>query len=222
MMKNRNRFRSRLVTWTILALAVALLVPGTSWAKKKRKKHLARRPDIVAVVVMNRDPGQLLHLKKKQLKRLRKSGELTFGPFSGPDTNDLWVVTVYDRRQLASGFDQVTRFVLPDGHVYETRTTPVEPSALPGSRVIRKDIAEVPVPVQGTPRLRRVARMLPKGTLRGRKRKKNATFTTVRLPVSGTWVTKHNLYGTWKVEVETWQNGKLVSSSGTSFVIRNR
>ncbi|GEM_PF-6156195 len=221
MMKSRNPIRSRLVTWTVLALAISLVLPA-AWAKhRKHKKRLPQEPDIVTVVVMNQDPGQLLHMGKRQLKRLRKSGDLSFGPFDGPETVDLWVVTVFDRRQLSGSFDQVTRFILPDGHVYETRTTPVEPGALPGTTVMRRELAEVPVPVASTPRMKRIARMLPRGTLR-KKQKKNATFTKVRLPVSGTWITKHNLYGTWKVEVETWQDGKLVSSKTTRFVVRNR
>lgn len=226
MTKNSHSIRSRLAGWTVLVLAAALLAPAAALASRRhqlpsdRAPH-AERSAILAVVVMDQDPARLLRMDRHEFARLRHAGGHVFGPFVGPETNDVWVVTVYDRRQLDGPFDQVTRFILPDGNVYETRTTPVEPGALPGTRANRDDIAEVPVAVQGAPRLRRVARMLPPGTIRAGQRR-NATYTAVRLPVSGTWITKHNLYGKWKVEVETWKDGKLVSRGGTSFVVRNR
>ncbi|GEM_PF-3962989 len=166
---------------------------------------------IISTLVTSIDPDAVIEMNRGELLRV------STGPFDAPETLQLFVVTVYDRRAVGTeDFDQVTRFILPDGSVYETRTTPVSPTALPGEVVDREDLAPYPVAVQNTPRARRLARMLPQETI-PRMQRRHATYTKVTLPVSGTWITQHNLYGIWQVETLIVKDDEVVSSSQTTF-----
>ncbi|MDQ7087834.1 MAG: hypothetical protein Q9Q13_08255 [Acidobacteriota bacterium] len=46
-----------------------------------------------------------------------------------------------------------------------------------------------------------------------------STFTSVMLPVSGTWITRHNLYGDWTVEVRLVRDGKEIGRTRRVFYI---
>ncbi|RMG45741.1 MAG: hypothetical protein D6718_06645 [Acidobacteria bacterium] len=167
---------------------------------------------IQAVVVTDQDPSSVFQPGRRFVLR-----PLSTGPFDAHRTLNLFIITVFDRRQMPEGnYDQVTRLILPDGSLYEERTTPVNPGAVPGQTITRPDLGPRPAKVKSTPRMRRLARMLPAGTL-SRAAARNATYTSEILPVSGTWITKHNLYGTWKVEVALVRDGVTVSTGSTTF-----
>ncbi|MBP7146085.1 MAG: hypothetical protein KBD01_00960 [Acidobacteria bacterium] len=207
---SRSFSRSRLAAVVAVALALGLaLTPALA-----KKKAPQTSPKIHAVVVTSVDPDEVLQASAKQYKK----GPFPLGPFRAHDTVNLYVVSVYDRRGVSGPFDQVTKFVLPDGSNYETRTMPVDPAGLPNATVRRAELAPHPVPVEKTPRMKRLARSLPPGTLTG-KEARDATYTRVVLPVSGTWITQHNLYGKWTVEVSMVQNGDTVATANTTFTI---
>ena len=207
-----SRSFSRSPLAAVAAVALALGLALTPALAKKKAKQVS--PEILAVVVTSVDPDEALQASAKEYRR----GSFPQGPFLAHETVNLYVVSVYDQRGFTGPFDQVTKFVLPDGSTYESRTMPVDPAGLPNATVNRADLAPHAVPVEKTPRMKRLARSLPPGTLTG-KQAKNATYTRVVLPVSGTWITQHNLYGKWTVEVSMVQNGDTVSTAHTTFTI---
>ncbi|UCF68258.1 MAG: hypothetical protein JSV80_02850 [Acidobacteriota bacterium] len=167
---------------------------------------------VVAVVVTDTDPASLFQPGSRYVAQ-----PLSTGPFNAHETLNLYIITVYDRRAVGrEPFDQVTRFILPDGSLYERRVTPIDPASLPGDAVNRADLDPAPSRVQSTPRLRRLSRSLPSGTIT-RAQARHATYTSVVLPVSGTWITKHNLYGVWKAEISAVRGGETFSSGETTF-----
>jgi hypothetical protein len=139
------------------------------------------------------------------------------GPFDGPDTLNLYVVTLFDANELSDEFDLVTRFVLPDGHTYEKRVVPVDPKAKAAREVSRPDIAPHPVAVRQTaPAGALTAAMAAPAHVRI---PEQPSFVTTVLPCSGTWITQHGLYGTWTVQAIIRQNGKDIEMSETTFDI---
>lgn len=141
------------------------------------------------------------------------------GPFDGQDTLNLYVVTLLDKNQLGTEeFDLLTRFVLPDGHVYEQRVMPVDPAAYVDREIDRPDIAPHPVALRAVRPAHQLTESLPApaGMVRV---PENPTFVQTILPCSGTWITKHGLYGTWKVEVIMRKNGEAIESAVTTFDI---
>lgn len=202
--------RKLLAVAVVLALGVPCLTARAAIIAKPKPEPVAANA-VVGVVVTDTDPQSLLQAR-------RAPGSLESGPFDGPKTLQLYIIAVYDRTKLGDiGFDQVAKFVLPDGNVYETRIDPVDPSGLRGS-VLRGDLAPHPVETLPVMRARRLARALPAGMLTSRQLK-NAALVSIPLPVSGTWVTSHGLYGTWQVEISAMKDGKVLSSNATSFTI---
>ena len=202
--------RKLLAVAVVLALGVPCFTARAAIIAKPKPEPVAANA-VVGVVVTDTDPQSLLQAR-------RAPGSLEAGPFDGPKTLQLYIIAVYDRTKLGDiGFDQVAKFVLPDGNVYETRIDPVDPSGLRGS-VLRGDLAPHPVETLPVMRAKRLARALPTGMLTSRQLK-NAALVSIPLPVSGTWVTSHGLYGTWQVEISAMKDGKVLSSNATSFTI---
>ena len=143
------------------------------------------------------------------------------GPFRAHQTLAVWVVAVMDRRALGTDpLDVITRFVLPDGSVYQTVTTPVNPEATPGMTTERKDISPLPVEVvRPQPFSLLTSRRGTFGLDLDARALRAATFTSVMLPVSGTWITRHNLYGDWTVEVRLVRDGKEIGRGSRVFYI---
>ncbi len=198
----------------LAALAITLGLPGvTAHAAiiAKPKPEPIAGNAVVGVFVTDVDPQSLLQSRTAP-------NRLNTGPFDGPQTLQLYIIAVYDRTRVGdAGFDQVAKFVLPDGNIYETRIDPVDPAGTQ-TAVLRDDLAPHPVETLPILRAKRLARALPAGSLTPRQMK-NAAFVAVPLPVSGTWVTGHGLYGTWQVEISAVKAGKVLSSSATSFRI---
>ncbi|MDQ7088832.1 MAG: hypothetical protein Q9Q13_13690, partial [Acidobacteriota bacterium] len=98
---------------------------------------------ITALVVTDVDPGAIVR------EAGRYAGPRPFmGPFDAHDTLNVYVVAALDRAQLGDQpFDQVTTFHLPDGSVYESRVTPVDPQGSPGQTIERPELAPHPVRV---------------------------------------------------------------------------
>ncbi len=209
-MTKRNR------RWLVTVLVAGLAFAPALAASRVRPAHrIPQRHDasgaIRAVVVTDQNPNAVFKEGRFVLRRL------STGPFDAHRTLNLYIVTVLDRRQLKPGsYDQITRLILPDGSLYEERVTPVDPAAVPGQSVSRPDLGPRPAEVKPTPRMRRLARMLPPGTVR-RGEARHAAFTSEVLPVSGTWITKHNLYGTWTVDVSLVRGGQTVATGSTQF-----
>jgi hypothetical protein len=169
---------------------------------------------LLGVVVTDQNPADLLAANKLP-------SQLDPGPFNGPATTQLYVIAIYDRTRLGNRpFDQRVRFTLPDGHVYETRIDPVDPRGVPAQEMVREDLASHPVPVLSLTRAKRLARLLMAGQLK-KQQLRNVSIVTIPLPVSGTWITGHSLYGTWQIEIAAMQEGRAVSSTNTRVVIDN-
>ena len=113
--------------------------------------------------------------------------------------------------ELAGG----TRFILPDGHLYEERVTPVDPQAEKGQEVSRPDLAPHPVEVRATSAAGAVARTA--ATPAHVQVPQDPSYVRTVLPVTGTWITKHGLYGTWTVQAIIRQDGKDIEMSETTF-----
>lgn len=173
----------------------------------------APAPMIRGVLVTDLDPALVVHDGNGYA-----GPPAHLGPFNAHRTLNLYVVTAMDPGQLGEeSFDQVTRFILPDGSTYETRVTPVDPSAEPGSTVERVELAPHPVTVARlVPGSAMAPVMPPQAEMSG---VESLALTSVMLPVSGTWITKHNLYGTWTVEVSLVRGGTTFATSSTTFTL---
>lgn len=198
----------------LLAAALALgLTVGTAQAAVigKPKSQGIAPGAVLGVYVTDIDPQQLL-----QTRRLPSA--IGTGPFDGPATTQLYVIAIYDASLLGvEGFDQSATFTLPDGNVYEFRLDPVEARGH-GGLVQRAELGPDPVPVLPLWRAKRVARLLAGNTLTERQLR-NAVFAAIPLPVSGTWVTGHGLYGEWTVRIAAQTGGIDHSVQATSFRI---
>lgn len=210
------------LTWIGAAALLGLLAVGTALAAPPARARASSRPTaakpanspILAVVVTDRVPqagdGQVL------------VSPLALGPFVGSTTTDLTVVTAYDRRLLGiAPFDQVVTLTLPDGNRYSRRVIPTDPAAASPVTTSRPDVSITPVRVQSAPRMKRLARALPAGTV-SEAQMREAVYTTHSFPVSGTWITKHNLYGGWSVTVEVVRDNRVVATATSKFEILGR
>ncbi len=140
------------------------------------------------------------------------------GPFQAHDTLNVYIVAMFDRALVVDGAcDQITRFILPDGSVYETRVTPIDLESEPGEMIKRADLASHPVPIVKPSPVRTISSILPSYEKSADLRQQ--VFTSVILPVSGTWITKHNLYGTWVVEVSLVRDGEVLTTAQKTFDI---
>ncbi len=171
-------------------------------------------PSILAVHVTDADPRAAFGTD-----RTAHTGVLKTGPFDAHETASVHVLTVLDRRTVGTEpLDQVTTFVLPDGSRYQEVTTPLDPRGSAGATVQRTDLGPSPVALEPLPRLRRLARMMPGVELPPRLARQSV-FTTVTIPVSGTWITKHNLYGEWVVEIALERDGRVLANTSATFEI---
>lgn len=139
------------------------------------------------------------------------------GPFDGPDTLNLHVVTLLNDEQLDGEFDLVTRFILPDGHVFGEKIVPVDPASKAAREVDRPDLAPHPVEVRRPAPAGRVAKSaaMPASVEMPRR----PSYVDTMLPCSGTSITKHGLYGTWTVQAIIRKDGKDIEMSETTFDI---
>ncbi len=162
---------------------------------------------IFKLVVTDADPAQL-----GQAPVIAQTAKR----YHAHDTLNLHIVAALRPEMLGEGaFEQVTTFVLPDGSVYESRITPMDLEAEEGATIKRADLAPHPVPV---------ARLKPLGVTDapsvGRLKSRpvsGLSFSQVMLPVSGTWITQHNLYGTWTVEVKLIRGDDVLGTATTTF-----
>ena len=144
---------------------------------------------------------------------------LSVGPFTGHETTDLNILAIYDRRLLGTApFDQVVTLTLPDGHRYSRKVIPVDPAAATAVSAHRPDLSVAPVRVQSAPRMKRLARLLPEGRIT-EAQMREAVYTKDLLPVAGTWITSHNLYGEWIVTIELVRDNAVVASTSSAFRI---
>jgi hypothetical protein len=193
----------------VLALiVVATCSVASAWAADPTPAAArAAAPRIVGVLVTDQDPVAALASPADFLRTL------TFpsGPFDGYGTHNLYVVTVYSPRGLSDQpFEQVARFVLPDGAVYQAITTTVQPGESDGTHAGAR--------VQSPMKVGRLARSLALQPY-SEAQLSRLVFTTLKLPVSGTWITQHNLYGTWAVEVAAQIAGAPLSGLSAAFEI---
>lgn len=217
MRTNTMTLSTRVAVLAAVAVGLGLSLPTTPAAVlKNRKLKLLREDAVSAVVVTNVDPTSLVGRRPKPAP-----ASLQVGPFDGPDTLTLYVLTIYDRTRIGrEPFDQVATFTLPDGAVFQTRIDPVDPLATAGSVMQRPDLGPESVELLDVTRLKRLARALPTGLL-NKRQMREGSFTQIKLPVSGTWITGHGLYGAWKVEIVAMQDGVAVSRRTSSFTIEN-
>ncbi|GEM_PF-5448221 len=171
-----------------------------------------RAPEPLTSVVTDTNPRAILPLTKQKIT----DPSIPTGPFNAHRTVMLHILSVYDRRTFGrQPFTQITRFILPNGSLYGTRSVSVTPSPTPaepptpvGIAPVRTRGSRLGLPTQPVPR------QAPVGVERGR-----PLYTEVLLPVSGTWITRHNLYGEWKVEIEAVRDGEVLASTTQSFTI---
>ncbi len=203
----------------LLSLASALgpaLAAAPVRTAPNRPGPRVERPAVVTAAVLDVNPAEVL------AGRTGTVGDPAhLGPFDAKTTMTVYVVAVYDRSRIGSApFDQHVRLFLPDGNLYEDRVTPVDPQALPGATVRRADLGPDPVPLRVPARMLRMARSfgasrIPAAVMR------DATYTSEPLAVSGTWITRHNLYGEWRAEVTMERDGQVVSKTTTTFRLDN-
>lgn len=172
----------------------------------------ADAPAILAVLVTDLDPTALADQDRLSIRASRWTG-----PFAAQETDNLYVLSVLDRRVIGTApFDLVVKFKLPDGSTYQTRTVPVDPTEKSGRKVFRPDLAPKPIRVMGTGQLGVLSRVIPSEDMLAIV-PAFARFTSVRLPVSGTWITQHNLYGTWTIEISLKRGREILATSTRSF-----
>ncbi len=175
----------------------------------------ARSPRAVTSVVTDMNPRAILPLTERKIT----DPSVPTGPFNAHATVMLHILSVYDQRSVGHGsFEQITRFILPDGSLYGTRSVSVTPSLAP----VKPTIPRAPNRI-GPGSLRRApsgpaARPAPRvGPIAIERR--GPVYTEVLLPVSGTWITRHNLYGEWKVEIQAVRDGEVLAETVESFTI---
>jgi hypothetical protein len=202
---------------TLLALAVlAAAAPALPFSLAAAPAD--EGPQLVEAVVTDVDPQSVLVAPRGRALQLGWAAQHD-DSFHAHETLNLWVVPIFDRRDLGTElFDLRARFVLPDGSTYEQRVLPVDPAGLaaPG-QLLRPDIAPHAIDPLRPERMRRLARMTVSRALSSSQARRNASFVQIMLPVSGTWITQHNLYGRWAVELETVVAGEVTSTVRKEF-----
>jgi hypothetical protein len=172
---------------------------------------------INSVFVMNQDPSTLVGGSR------RGPDPGSTGPFAAYDTPQVWIMVQYDRRLVGNDpFDQRVTLYLPDGSVYQRMITPIDPFGL-GGNVDRSDISPVTI---GLSPLKRNSALNQRPQAPGKGGKPSATrytaYAQVPLPVAGTWITQHNLFGTWTVVVDATRDGKPLGQAQSSTTFNGR
>lgn len=163
------------------------------------------RSPLLAATVTDVDPASL-----------RPPLRLTAKPsFDARTTDHVFIVAVYDRAALGpQPFDQRIRLLLPSGHLYQERVRPVDAGAgTTPTMVQRADLAVHPVRSAKLSGVRLAAGAAGRGA-------RDAAITKEVLPVSGSWVTRHGLYGTWTAEVSLVRDGKVLATTTTTFELK--
>jgi hypothetical protein len=204
-----THLRRAVLIGVLLAALVPVLAGGPGGGSKPAPPPLTR------VIVTDVNPATLLHARDGAA-----AGPLKLNSFDAKSTLDVYVVALYDRTRVGDRpFDERLRLILPDGGTYLNRVIPVDPTALPQAVVTRADLGPHPVHVETPERLLGVGRMLPE-SVAATQNLREATFVSSRLPVSGTWITQHNLYGKWTAIVTMERGGKAIASETTSFQLK--
>ncbi len=219
-------------SWVIVA-TLALLLPLSSLAvaagPRERvfdRSHRVRQPRVVqpapaqpavpknavlGVVLLDEDPAPLFAAGHFVLPRWD-------GPFPAHDTTTLFVLVALDARVLGDeDFDLVARFRLPDGSLYQTLVRPVVQDAAK-SRVHRPDLSPVPVRSAMLRPWGALAKTVPHGALIPIVPSRTRA-AVLSIPVSGSWITQHGLYGEWGLTVEARREREVLGSQQKSFVL---
>ncbi len=219
-------YRARERRLPVLITMACLLISGGLFAQPPGRENavhnLARAqvdaitppdaPAIFAVLVTDLDPMALAERDRIVIRASRWTG-----PFDAKATAQLQVFVVLDRRLIGEApFDLITSFRLPDGSLYQKRVLPVDPNGESEQRVRRSQLAPLPVRLAFVRPLGVLSRVIPSEDMRTID-PSVAVFTPVSLPVSGTWITQHNLYGDWSVEVALRRGRKIFATRSTNF-----
>lgn len=166
---------------------------------------------LTAVYVMDIDP-------QATLGGSRTAADLASnGPFPAYDTQQVWIVMQWDRRRVGSGsFDQRVTLTLPDGHIYQRFVMPVDPHGLGGS-IDRPEISPVSIGIAPMQRNPALAKKLTNPGQAKLSPAKYVAYTQLPLPVAGTWITQHNLFGLWNVKVEAVRDGQVFAVEFATF-----
>ncbi len=215
--------RSMTRRFTMMLLAAGLA--SWAWTADNRNNdgggvgsNSADPPTAISTIfVMNVDPSTLVAGSR------RGPDPGTTGPFAAYDTTQVWVVVQYDRRLVGSEpFDQRVTFYLPDGNVYQRMITPVDPFGL-GGNIDRSDISPV---TMGLSPLKRNPALSQRPQAPGKGGKMTAArymaYTQVPLPVAGTWITQHNLFGAWTITVDATRDGKTLGQALSTITFNGR
>jgi hypothetical protein len=172
---------------------------------------------INAIWIINKDPASPVGASR------RWPDPETTGPFAAYDTPQVWIVVQYDRRMVgAEPFDQRVTLYLPDGNIYQRITTPIDPFGL-GGTIDRSDISPISVglsPLKRSPGMSQRPRQPGKGGKIPAAR--YTAYTQVPLPVAGTWITQHNLFGNWTVVVDASRDGQPLGQAQESTTFNGR
>ncbi|HNX20336.1 MAG TPA: hypothetical protein PKG80_08730 [Acidobacteriota bacterium] len=187
----------------------------TSTARQATPATAYVRQPAAQIVVSPVDPAQVM--SSRTLVKIPVVNQ-----FNALKTLNVYILAMYDRLRLNSRpFDQRLRLYLPDGNLYEERVVPCDPAGAAGRTIKRADLGPNPVEIAVPQRLVRLSRALPAGTIDARLMR-DGLFTSQRLMVAGTWITENNLYGLWTAQVDILQDGKVVSSTRTTFRLSNQ
>lgn len=180
----RWRFRSDLRSGRGLLLLVACAwlcaepVSAQSWRNRRPTVRCVR----LGVTAIPAGPGEWFAPPTRRRGRLLR--------FSAKDTVDLYFRVAFGVRGTEAVDEVELRFFDPNEHLYQTIVTPLSADAEPTSwRHLR-----------GHPRSKRSARVA-----RDRKTHGLKLVSLPSFPVAGTHITRHSLYGRWRVEA--WPAG---------------
>ena len=209
-----------LISTTLAALTGLAVFAGTPSRIDMRQGTRARAArtgethPVSGVIVTDVDPATVLEDPSRIILNPRWNG-----PFRAHETLNLYIVTILDRRGIGERpFDLVVRFILPDGSTYQKMIKPLDPAALPGDRARRPDLSPYPITLSRPTLVGPLASWLSEdGPAVFNPRR--MIFTSVTLPVSGTWITGHNLYGDWQVEVRAVRDGAEIGRQFREFYI---
>lgn len=201
----------------LTGLAAFAVTPSRIDLRQGRRAPAVRTEEVrpvVGVVVTDIDPASVLEDPSRIALNPRWNG-----PFPAHETLNLYIVTLMDRRGIGEQpFDLVVRFILPDGSTYQTMIKPLDPAALPGDHLRRPDLSPNEIAVSRPVLAGPLASWLPRGDQMNFDPRRTS-LATVTLPVSGTWITGHNLYGDWRVEVSARRDGVELGRESEEFYI---
>ena len=151
--------------------------------------------------------------------RIRIRQSQWVGPFPAQETPSLYVYALFARHLVEGGaFDLQAEFLLPDGSSYQKRILPVSAEGGDKAMVMRRDLSPRMTRLSAPQELGILKQVMPSEDV-ARLTPAWTDYVAVPLPVSGTWITKHNLYGEWTVAITLKRGRTVLAEQNQTFEI---